>query len=118
MHLVTCKAFDIVVVPFPFVDKSTSKNRPALVISSEAFNKNGNTILMMITSSVHASWPNDTPISRLTSCGLTKPSKIRAKLFTIDNRLIKSNIGTLDKVDRSTFLNNFYLLFKEMMHCS
>ena len=30
--------FDVVVVPFPFVDSPTTKPRPALVLSTRAFN--------------------------------------------------------------------------------
>ncbi|MBF0195885.1 MAG: hypothetical protein HQL71_15100 [Magnetococcales bacterium] len=31
---VTYDVYDVVVVPFPFTDRSTSKRRPALVLSS------------------------------------------------------------------------------------
>jgi len=43
---------DIVLVDFPFSDNSSSKLRPALVISSETVHATGNLMLMMITSKV------------------------------------------------------------------
>jgi len=44
--------FDVVVVPFPFIDSATSKRRPALVLSSARhFNKEIDaSILAMISS--------------------------------------------------------------------
>ena len=41
---------DIVLVNFPFSDDSSSKLRPALVISSNAVHATGDLMLMMITS--------------------------------------------------------------------
>ena len=32
---------DIILVPFPFTDQSTSKKRPAVVISSSSYNTEG-----------------------------------------------------------------------------
>ena len=48
---VTFDRFDVVRVPFPFTDKTASKNRPALVLSSaEAFNTpSGHALMAMIT---------------------------------------------------------------------
>jgi hypothetical protein len=46
---VTCKPFDVVVVPFPFTDRHLSKRRPALALSSESFSADsGYTILARI----------------------------------------------------------------------
>lgn len=113
MHSPIYKTFDIVIVPFPFVDADATKNRPALVVSSRDFNQHGNTVLMMITSAQQSAWPLDTPISQLNSTGLTKESIIRAKLFTIDNRLIKTTIGKLSPIDQKKMLHNFTNLFEE-----
>lgn len=45
------KRGDIVIVPFPFTDFSTSKQRPALVISSDVFNRSReDAILVALTS--------------------------------------------------------------------
>ena len=46
----TFKPWDVVVVPFPFVDKKVSKPRPALVLSDIDFNIKGLVILSMITT--------------------------------------------------------------------
>ena len=32
---------DIVLVPFPFTDQSTVKKRPAVIVSSDAYNRHG-----------------------------------------------------------------------------
>lgn len=94
--------FDIVAVPFPFTDRSQSKRRPAMVVSSRvAFNvPAGHSVLAMITSSKNQAWPLDVPIADLQSAGLPAPSLIRMKLFTLDNRLVVRKIGTLSKLDR------------------
>ncbi len=113
----TYKTFDIVVVPFPFVDSMKTKNRPALVISAgKYFNAvSGHTVLAMITSAKHSSWKSDSSIKDLASCGLLKPSLIRYKLFTIDNRLIKDKIGKLSVKDQRTVQEKFFSVFADVI---
>ncbi len=93
--------FDIVVVPFPFTDKAASKRRPALVLSgAEAFNREAaHSVMAMITSADNSPWPLDTPISDLRSAGLSSPSIIRMKLFTLDHRFVLRKAGRLSLAD-------------------
>ena len=96
-----CEAWDIAVVPFPFTDSSGVKRRPALVVSATSFNRaSGHTILAMITTARHSSWPGDTPLAAGAS-GLPKDCLVRMKLFTLDNRLIlrvAAKLGTKDRL--------------------
>lgn len=91
----------VVRVPFPFTDRAASKNRPALVLSdAAAFNAPaGHVVLAMITSAGNAPWPLDCPLQDLASAGLPAPSLVRAKLFTLDTRLIRGVLGHLAEAD-------------------
>ncbi len=88
-------------VPFPLTDRTTTKNRPALVLSdASAFNTPaGHSVMAMITSQANPPWPLDCPLSDLSSAGLPAPSKVRFKLFTLDHRLVRGEIGQLSTTD-------------------
>ena len=108
----TYKQFDVVVVPFPFTDKTASKKRPALVISDEAFNLSlRKSVMAMITTTGHSPWMLDILIIDLAASGLKTPSLIRMKLFTLDNALILKKIGTLTKSDLERVKNSLEQLF-------
>jgi len=100
-HTVTYKVHDIVVVPFPFTDRESSKRRPALVLSDASnFNTQvGHSVLAMITSAANSSWPLDVEISDLDAAGLTSSSIVRMKLFTLDHQLILRKVGALSEHD-------------------
>ena len=47
---------DVVLVPFPFTDQTTTKKRPAVVVSSQAYHRTrADLILMAITSQLRPS---------------------------------------------------------------
>ncbi|MGH9416318.1 MAG: type II toxin-antitoxin system PemK/MazF family toxin [Terriglobales bacterium] len=97
----TCSRFDVVVVPFPFSERPAQKRRPALALSRPEFNAaSGATLLAMITSAANPPWPLDVGL-HLSGTGLRAPSKVRMKLFTLDNRLIAERIGTLHVSDQT-----------------
>ena len=97
-----CRRYETVIVPFPFTDRSTTKRRPALALSDQLFaQESGHTLLAMITSAKNSLWSSDVSINFL-AAGLRAPSKVRLKLFTLDNRLIAGRIGTLDQKDRQS----------------
>ena len=57
MGLMTNYEFgDIVLVPFPFTDQSSIKKRPAVVVSSSAYNRDRpDIIILAVTSQMAAS---------------------------------------------------------------
>ena len=94
-----CKTWDVVVVPFPFTEKESTKRRPALVLSKRGFNEGGHTILAMITTKTQPPWPGDTEITQYADAGLHVPCIVRFKIFTLDNRLVLKKIGHLSQDD-------------------
>ena len=101
----TCDAFEVVVVPFPFTDSGATVKRPALVLSRRSFNAEGHTVLAMITDARNQSWPLDVRIDHR-SAGLKMPSVVRMKFFTLDNCLLLRRIGNLAEADRRGVLDS------------
>lgn len=96
--------FTVVRVPFPFTDRNATKNRPALVLSdATSFNTPaGHSVMAMITSQGNAPWPLDCPIADLKTAGLPSPSLVRFKLFTLDHRLVRGELGKLSVADAAS----------------
>ena len=91
---------DVVLVAFPFTDLTTTKLRPALVVSSDVFNqKNPDIIVVAITSRVPQRIPEAhnllTPQDQK-QAGLPKPSLVKlGKIVTLDQRLIRKKLGRI-----------------------
>jgi mRNA interferase MazF len=105
---VTYERFELVRVSFPFTDRSATKARPALVLSSApAFNEPaGHSVLAMITSARRSAWPLDVPVKDLTTAGLPVASLVRMKLFTLDHQLIRGRLGRLARPDGEAVLDS------------
>ena len=69
--------YAVVRLPFPFTDRNTTKNRPALVLSDRAdFNTPaGHSVMAMITSQANPPWPLDRTLTDLAAAGLSAPSR-------------------------------------------
>jgi mRNA interferase MazF len=93
---------DVVVVPFPFTDQTTLKKRPAVVVSSDAYNRERpDIILMAITSQVRPS-PSvgEVAVGDWQGAGLLKASVIKPLLTTIEATLVIRHLGTLTPGDQ------------------
>jgi mRNA interferase MazF len=95
---------DIVLVPFPFTNQSAAKQRPAVVVSSAAYNNSKpDVVLMAVTSQFRPSptlgevWLNDWQ-----SAGLLKPSAIKPVFATIESNLIIRRLGKLSTADQAS----------------
>ena len=98
------KRGDVVLVPFPFQDKSGEKIRPAVVVQSDVENQRlANTIVAMITGNLDdAQQPTtvlvDPRANDGSSSGLNGPSLVKCyNLATIRQRRILHVIGHLSE---------------------
>ena len=97
----TFSRFDVVVVPFPFTDRSTTVRRPALILSDpETFGiATGQSLMAMITRAAGMRWPHDHAVGDRASAGLPEACFVRMKLFTLDHRLMLRKLCALGKSD-------------------
>ena len=73
---------DVLLVPFPFTDQQGSKQRPAVVVSSSAYNANRPDVLLMAITSVMRSAGvalavGEAVLADWQSAGLIKPSVVK-----------------------------------------
>ena len=96
-----CKKWDIVAVPFPFIEnRNIQKKRPVLVLSSTKFNSNNQKFIgAMITTAKHSHWGEDVVIKDLEAAGLPKPSVLRFKVFTLPIDFCLKKLGELAPMD-------------------
>jgi mRNA-degrading endonuclease toxin of MazEF toxin-antitoxin module len=70
---------DVVLVPFPFTDQSALKQRPAVVVSSAAYqDRRHDLIIMAITSRLRPLGLGEVDITEWQAAGLLKPSVLKA----------------------------------------
>ena len=91
---------DVVLIPFPFTDLSTVKQRPAIILSSLTFNqRHQDAILAAITSHVPEVLTSDEYLlsdDEQRAAGLPKPSIVKVgKIVTLDQRLIRKQLGRM-----------------------
>ena len=93
---------DVVLVPFPFTDQTTTKKRPAVVVSSIDYNtERPDIVLMAITSQIRTtSFFGEVSINKWQQAGLIKTSAIKPMLTTIEKALVLKQLGQLDDEDK------------------
>ncbi|MCC7103949.1 MAG: type II toxin-antitoxin system PemK/MazF family toxin [Chloroflexi bacterium] len=92
---------ELVLVPFPFSDLSTTKVRPAVVVSGSLYHSTEpDIILAAITSQVaKATGPLDYVLRDWPAAGLRYPSALKPVLFTMDPARVIYHIGALTAHD-------------------
>jgi len=87
---------DIVLVPFPFADLTSTKVRPAIVISNSDINNTNDVILAAITTNLKNDEFSFPLQNSYLSKPMEKPSEVRFhKLFTCEQSIIKKVITKL-----------------------
>lgn len=95
---------DVVLILFPFTNQQGHKPRPAVVISSSAYNEQKpDAILAAITSQIRDPLGfGEALIQDWQAAGLLKPSVLKPVLFTAEQRLLTRTLGTLSAHDQQT----------------
>jgi mRNA interferase MazF len=94
-----CEPGTIVLVRFPFTDLSSTKKRPAIIISPQAYaQRMGDVVVMALTSQNQ----NDPTllITQWQAARLPKPTWIKPVIGTLSVALIERELGKLDPRDR------------------
>ncbi len=98
---------DVIIVEVKFSDGSGSKLRPALIISDRLYNKSRDEVIVSaITSNVERSFVGDTEITSWEKAGLKVPSLATAIIQTVKKKLIKKQLGVIDKKEFSQIEKN------------
>jgi len=93
---------DVILVPFPFTDQTTTKKRPAVVISSEVYNREYPDLIIIAIMSQRKSiaMVGDVTLTKWQESGLIKPSMIKPIIATLENKLVLRKLGQLQSPDR------------------
>jgi mRNA interferase MazF len=89
-------------VPFPFTDQSTSKQRPAVIISSAAYQRErADRIILAITSQVRSgNSVGEAQVFDWKQAGLLKPLVMKSVIATMDRRLVRKTLSKLSSADQ------------------
>ena len=93
-------AGDVVLVPFPYRDRLAERTRPAVVVSADDYNKNGDLIVAAITSH-QARFDTDYALLDWAAAGLKISSTVRMLLATIAETRVLLHVGRLTDQDWS-----------------
>lgn len=106
-HMTIYKFGDVILVPFPFTDGSSSKKRPAIVISSEGYDRSKpDVILIAVTSQVNTTLQfGEALVTDWSAAGLLKPSVIKPVIATVEKNLVIRKLGKLEDPDLEVLEN-------------
>lgn len=92
---------DVVWVEFPFGDQVGNKERPALVLSTDAYHDEWNEVLAAALTSQRPKnpRPTDSELQDWALAGLSRPSWSRSRLHTIHHYRIQRRAGSLSARD-------------------
>lgn len=116
--MTTYRQGQVVLVPFPFADLSSTKQRPAVVVSASWYNNSRpDYVLAAITSSVPVELEPDMVSiqgAEVQAAGLRMTSVVKAgKVFTIEQDRIVKPMGQLSRASLSRVLDGIRLVISD-----
>jgi mRNA interferase MazF len=98
---------DVVLVSFPFTNLKTTKKRPAVIISSEAYQSyRPDLVIMALTSQIRDPLSfGEAFIEDWQQAGLLKPSVMKPLIATVEQSIVVKRMGSLSTSDRNRLKN-------------
>ena len=103
---------DVVLVPFPFTNQTTSKQRPAVIVSKNDYAiSRPDVVLMAITSQIQSPLGfAETFLTDWQHANLLKPSVVKPVFTTFEQNLVIKQLGTLSEKDQAALRLNIKLV--------
>jgi len=101
---------DVVLIPFPFRDRLAEKTRPAVVVSSDLYHKQGDIVVAAITSQT-SRFPTDYQLVDWQQAGLQCASTVRMLVASFASSRVILHIGQLSDGDWNEVVNRLHLVF-------
>lgn len=96
----------VVLMPVPYTNQSGHKQRPAVIISSPAYNsRRPDVVVLPITSQILPTlYFGEVLLQDWNAAGLPKPSVVKPNFFTLEKSLIIKTLGQLSQKDHDALL--------------
>ncbi len=107
------KQGDIVLIPIPFTDLTSTKRRPVIVISNDAYNQATADIVVAMTSNpVAVAYSLTIDSADLTEGHLNRPSKVRVdKIYTLSQSIVVKRFSQV----KQTVLHQIRSLLQDLV---
>jgi mRNA interferase MazF len=96
--MISFDAGNIVLVRYPFTDLTTSKKRPAVILSPRTYtDRFGDVVVVPLTSRRESD--TSLELTQWRAAGLLKPTWVKPIIGTLSTRLIEKHIGQIAAPD-------------------
>ncbi|MFH1860659.1 MAG: type II toxin-antitoxin system PemK/MazF family toxin [bacterium] len=95
---------DVILVHYPFVDLSTSKVRPAVVVSASHISED--VFVVPLTSKIISLLPGEFVLTHWADAGLNVTTAIKRGIYTVNRSLIIKKVGNLSTSDTKSLENS------------
>ncbi len=97
--MTTCNPGDVVLVRYPFTDLAATKQRPAVVLSSPAYQRIHNDVAVIALTSQPQS-DDQLQLQQWEQAGLPKPTWLKPLIATISAQIVERKLGALTEIDQ------------------
>jgi mRNA interferase MazF len=102
---------DVILVNFVFSDETGEKRRPAIILSSDAYHKSRQEVIISaITSQIERVLVGDYLINGWKSAGLLFPSVATGIIRTIKQEMIYKKLGKIPQTDLKEIKSNLKII--------